>query len=84
VEAHTYSRAFTEIVDTLIQLGVEAVGKKSSRKGLVVTGEDLRSHRKLFLAYSAVYPFVKAFSTLDGLLPWTSGYMLIGAFRRAG
>jgi SAM-dependent methyltransferase len=82
VAVHTYSRAFTEVVDTLIQLGVEAVGKKSSKKGLVVTGEDLGSHRKLFLAYSLVYPFVRAFSSLDALIPWETGYMLIGSFRR--
>jgi SAM-dependent methyltransferase len=80
--AHTYSRAFTEVVDTVIQVSVEALGKKGSRKGLVVTGEDVRSHAKLFRAYSLVYPFVRAFSSLDVLVPWTSGYMLIGSYER--
>jgi SAM-dependent methyltransferase len=80
--AHTYSRAFTEVVDTMIQVGVEALGKKGSRKGLVVTGDDVRSHAKLFGAYSLVYPVVAAFSSLDALIPWTSGYMLIAAFER--
>jgi len=66
----------------MIQVGVEALGKKGSRKGLVVTGDDVRSHAKLFGAYSLVYPVVAAFSSLDALIPWTSGYMLIAAFER--
>jgi hypothetical protein len=63
---------------------VSRLGKKSSSKGMVVTGADVAKHRKLFLAYSVVYPFVWAISRLDGLLPWASGYMLIArATRRA-
>jgi SAM-dependent methyltransferase len=79
----TYNRAFSELVDAFVQLGVESLGKKGSKKGLVVTGGDVRKHRKLFLAYSAIYPFVFAFSRLDVLIPWASGYMLIGVFRKS-
>ena len=83
VEAHrTYSRFFTETVDTAIQLGLSRTGKKGSAKGVVVTGADLRRHRRLFRAYSAVYPAVWAVSKLDLLIPWTSGYMLIAAATR--
>ncbi|MBI3931989.1 MAG: class I SAM-dependent methyltransferase [Acidobacteria bacterium] len=78
----TYSRFFSELVDTAINLAVERLGKKGSSKGLVVTGSDVRKHRRLFLAYSAVYPFVWAVSRLDALLPWASGYMLIAAATR--
>jgi SAM-dependent methyltransferase len=84
LDAHrTYSRFFTETVDTAIQLGLARTGKKGSAKGVVVTGADLRRHGALFRAYSVVYPAVWAVSRLDLLLPWTSGYMLIaGATRR--
>jgi SAM-dependent methyltransferase len=85
LEAHyTYSRFFSELVDTLLNWGVERLGKKGSSKGMVVTAGDLQKHRRLFLAYSAVYPLVKAFASLDALLPRASGYMLIAAARREG
>jgi SAM-dependent methyltransferase len=83
VERHrTYSRFFSELVDTALNWGIERLGKKGSSKGMVVTGSDVAKHRKLFLAYSAIYPFVWAISRLDLLLP-TSGYMLIAAAVRA-
>jgi SAM-dependent methyltransferase len=85
LESHrTYSRFFSELVDTLLNFGIERLGKKGSSKGMVVTGGDLKKHRRLFLAYSAVYPLVKAFASLDALLPGASGYMLIAAARREG
>ena len=81
---HTYSRFFTESVDTAIQLALARTGKKGSAKGMVVTGADLRRHQTLFRAWTAVYPAVWAVSRLDVLLPWTDGYMLIAsASRRA-
>jgi SAM-dependent methyltransferase len=80
----TYSRFFSELVDTGIQWGVERLGKKQgSAKGNVVTGGDLSKMRKLFLAYSAVYPAVWAVSRLDALVPFP-GYMLIASARRVG
>jgi SAM-dependent methyltransferase len=83
VEEHrTYSRFFTETVDTAIQLALARTGKKGSAKGMVVTGADLRRHRTLFRAYSVAYPAVWAVSRLDVLLPWTSGYMLIASASR--
>jgi SAM-dependent methyltransferase len=78
---HTYSRFFSELVDTAINWAVERVGKKSSAKGMVVTGADVAKHRRLFLAYSAIYPFVWAISRLDALVP-ASGYMLIARATR--
>jgi SAM-dependent methyltransferase len=81
-EGHrTYSRFFSELVDTAIHWGVERLGKKGSAKGMVVTGADVARHEKMFSTYSAIYPFVWAVSRLDALVP-ASGYMLIAAFRR--
>jgi len=77
-ESHrTYSRFFTEVVDTAINWGVERLGKRGSAKGMVVTGADVAKHGKAFRAYSAVYPIVWSVSQLDRLIPWASGYMLI-------
>jgi SAM-dependent methyltransferase len=78
----TYSRFFSELVDTAINWGIARLGKKGSAKGMVVTGADVRRHRKAFRVYSAIYPFVWAVSRLDTLIPWTSGYMLILGARR--
>jgi ubiquinone/menaquinone biosynthesis C-methylase UbiE len=79
---HTYSRFFSEIVDTAINAAVERMGKKGSAKGMVVTGADLAKHRKTFRIYSVIYPFVWALSRLDALVP-ASGYMLIARARRS-
>jgi hypothetical protein len=80
-EHHTYSRFFSELIDTAINVAVERLGKKSSAKGMVVTGADVKKHRRLFLAYSAIYPFVWLVSRLDALVP-ASGYMLIARATR--
>jgi SAM-dependent methyltransferase len=82
LERHrTYSRFFSEAVDTALNWGMEQLGKKSSAKGRVVTGADLARHRKPFRAYSALYPLAWALTRLDALVP-ASGYMLIAAARR--
>ncbi len=84
LEGHrTYSRFFSEVVDTGINWGVERLGKKGSAKGMVVTGADVARYGKTFRAYSAIYPVVWAVSRLDALVP-ASGYMLIASFRRHG
>jgi SAM-dependent methyltransferase len=77
----TYSRFFSEAVDTALNWGVERLGKQASAKGMVVTGGDLARHRKAFRAYGLVYPLVWAVSRLDRLVP-ASGYMLIATARR--
>jgi SAM-dependent methyltransferase len=78
---HTYSRFFSEAVDTTLNWGVERLGKKSSAKGMLVTGGDLARHRKAFRLYRLIYPMVWAVSRLDALVP-ASGYMLIAHARR--
>jgi SAM-dependent methyltransferase len=79
----TYSRFFSEAVDTALNWAMERTGKQSSAKGIVVTAGDLARHRKAYRAYSAVYPLVRALARLDALVP-ASGYMLIAGFRRGG
>ena len=81
-EGHrTYSRFFSELVDTAINWGVARLGKGGSAKGMVVTGADVAKHGKAFRAYSAIYPFVWGVSQLDRLVP-ASGYMLIATATR--
>jgi SAM-dependent methyltransferase len=83
-EHRTYSRFFSEAIDTAINFAVERLGKKSSSKGMVVTGADLKKHERLFRAYSLVYPIVWTVAKLDLLIPWSSGYMLIARAVREG
>lgn len=76
--AHTYSRFFSEWIDTMIVWSVGLVkGKDESKKGLVVTGDDLKANEKMFKLYALIYPVVWFISKLDRLIPFTSGYMLI-------
>ncbi|MHB1131395.1 MAG: class I SAM-dependent methyltransferase [Chloroflexota bacterium] len=78
--ARTYSKFFSELVDTIITYGVSLFKRGrpgSTAKGQVVTGRDLKGNRSLFRAYALVYPFVWLLSRLDALLPFASGYMLI-------
>jgi ubiquinone/menaquinone biosynthesis C-methylase UbiE len=82
-ETHrTYSRFFSELVDTAINFGIERLGKRGSAKGMVVTGADVAKHGTAFRAYSAIYPLVWAMSQLDRAIPFVSGYMLIATARR--
>jgi SAM-dependent methyltransferase len=77
-ESRTFSRFFSEAVDTFITFGVNLVkGNASSRKGVLVTGKDMSRHEKAFRLYSAIYPLVWIFAQLDRLLLWSPGYMMI-------
>jgi SAM-dependent methyltransferase len=75
----TYSKFFSECIDTLITFGFSLLkkGEAASQKGLLVTGDDLRRHQKTFRMYSLIYPFVWSFAQLDRLLLSSSGYMLL-------
>jgi hypothetical protein len=77
--SRTYSKFFSELIDTVITYGFGRLKKEESsfQKGLIVTGDDLGRYRKLFKAYSLLYPVVWSFVQLDKLLFWRSGYMLI-------
>ena len=79
VSYKTYSKFFSECIDTFITFMFSLLnkGEGPSRKGLIVNGQDLRRHRKMFRMYSVMYPMVWCFAQLDKLLPWNSGYLLI-------
>ena len=82
--AVTYSRTFSELIDTGLN-GLYIRMQKNgpaSRKGTVVTQNDLRKHRKQFLLLSALYPVLWVVSKLDALLWFRPGYKLIILARR--
>jgi SAM-dependent methyltransferase len=83
--ATTYSKFFSELIDTLIVGAVGLTQRKKSAahtsKGLLVTGADLNKNKKMFKIYSLIYPVVWLFARLDALLRWRSGYMLIAKAR---
>ena len=81
--AHTYSKFFSELIDTLIVFAVTTLkGGGHSEKGLVVTSSDLKANKSMFRLYSLIYPVVWVFSQLDALVP-ASGYMLIVKARKS-
>ena len=77
--AHTYSKFFSELIDTVIRFGVSVLKGKgdTGQKGHVVTGEDISANKSMFRMYSLIYPVVWVFAKLDHLLFFASGYMLI-------
>lgn len=79
VSSRTYSKFFSESIDTLVSFAYGRLkkGEAASSKGLIVTGQDLIRNRKIFRFYSLTYPLLWVIARLDGLLFWTSGYMLI-------
>ena len=86
--AVTYSKAFSELVDTglngLYLATQRGVGQgRASSKGTVVTSADLRKRRKQFLLLSALYPFLWGMARLDTLLWLQPGYKLIVRARLA-
>ncbi len=84
VESHvTYSRFFSELIDAVIVYFVSRLkgGHGGSKKGLIVTGQDLRGHRTRFRLYSALYPVFWLVSKLDAVLFFSRGYMLLAKAR---
>jgi 2-polyprenyl-3-methyl-5-hydroxy-6-metoxy-1,4-benzoquinol methylase len=79
IAAHTYSKFFSECVDTLITAAVDWMkrGDKASAKGRVVTGKDLGQYDKMFKIYSLIYPVMWIVAQFDKALPWCSGYMML-------
>ena len=76
----TYSKFFSEFVDTLVTFGygvLKGSEHEESKKGVFVTGSDINRYKKLFKVYSLIYPVVWVFSKLDSFLFFESGYMLI-------
>ena len=82
----TYSRFFSQGIDTLMTWAIRGVKGTPSGvrgKGDIVTGDDLRRHRRLLLVYTLMYPFLRAVAACDWLLWFRSGYMVIAKAQRA-
>ncbi len=76
----TYSRFFSEWIDTMIVHAVYMLKKHrpgDAQKGAIVTGQDLNAYPSMFKLYSLIYPIVWMFARLDDLIFFRSGYMLI-------
>ncbi|HEX5043428.1 MAG TPA: class I SAM-dependent methyltransferase [Candidatus Polarisedimenticolaceae bacterium] len=76
----TYSRFFSEGIDTAMTLAYEATAQgktATSRKGTVVTQADTEARKGSFRALRAAYPVLRAVASLDGLLFLQPGYKLI-------
>jgi SAM-dependent methyltransferase len=81
----TYSRVFSELIDTALNGLYVRMGQgkgPASRKGTVITQQDLRKHRKQFVLFSVLYPVLWFVARLDTLLWFQSGYKLIVLARR--
>jgi 2-polyprenyl-3-methyl-5-hydroxy-6-metoxy-1,4-benzoquinol methylase len=81
-QSKTYSKFFSELIDIVIVGVVEKVtsGKnKHTKKGMLVTEQDIEKSASAFRVYSLIYPILRLFSMLDALLFFRSGYMLIAS-----
>jgi SAM-dependent methyltransferase len=79
----TYSRFFSHALDTALNwayLRGRRGSARSTPKGMVVLGGAGQGGRAL----RALYPALRTFASLDALLPWTSGYMLLATLERVG
>lgn len=79
--AVTYSRFGSELVDTALNGMYEVLRKRAggpaSRKGTVVTSDDMGKHRAQFRVLSVLYPALRLTAAVDRLLPWQAGHKLI-------
>jgi SAM-dependent methyltransferase len=84
-----YSRFFTELVELAINFGYVKIlsrrkGNSTVKQGTIVPSseEQLRAVEKTYRLYSLVYPFVRAFSALDVLIPGRGGYAVAVSARK--
>lgn len=77
-EVRTYSRFFSETVDTCIRFFVAqfSARKPQDPKGEMVDARDFERLNKLFRLYTLVYPLFWLAAKLDLLLFFTQGYSL--------
>jgi hypothetical protein len=80
-ESRSYTRFFSELVDTAINWGVERLGKQGSAKGLRRHRRRRRAPREALPRVLARVSVGVAVTRLDALVP-ASGYRLIARFRR--
>jgi len=80
-ESWTYSRFFTEGLDTLITMAMGVLRGRGHKeegpsKGVLLTGGDMAKFRKAFRLYTLLYPFFWIMTRLDRLLFFRSGYCM--------
>ncbi len=83
---HTYSKFFSEAIDTLVVFALSLLKRKSkakthTQKGVLMTGQDMNTYTSMFRLYSLIYPIIWLISQFDALLFFRSGYMLIAYAR---
>ena len=77
-QVYSYSRIFSEVIDTVITFGVDLLkGGSHGKKGRIVGDGDLSKLKKSFAMYNTIYPFVWFMAKLDDCVPFLHGNMLI-------
>jgi SAM-dependent methyltransferase len=86
-----YSRFFTELAEFLINFGYVKVLSRRKRGPRVETGtiapssaDQLRAVERTYRLYAMIYPFVRAFASLDALVPGRGGYAVAVTARKPG
>jgi SAM-dependent methyltransferase len=86
-----YSRFFTELAEFAINFGYVKILARRKRGPRVETGtiapssaDQLRAVERTYRLYATIYPFVRAFSSLDALVPGRGGYAVAVTARKAG
>jgi SAM-dependent methyltransferase len=85
-EARTYSKFFSEAVDTALSWMYLILQRRKQRevgspKGIVLHQDDREQNRKELLLMGALYPLLWLVSRLDYLLPLAQGYKLVARAR---
>lgn len=86
-----YSRFFTELAEFAINFGYVKILARRKKGPPVQTGtiapgsaDQLRAVERTYRMYAMIYPFVRAFASLDALIPGRSGYAVAVTARKAG
>ena len=81
VNFRTHTKFFSKFTDTLMVIGISLLKRnkreETSGRGVLVTGSDMKAYQSTFKVYSLIYPLVKLIASLDRLLFFRDGYMLI-------
>jgi hypothetical protein len=87
VRSSSYSRFFTEMVELALNVAYVKVlsrrgrGADAAHEGHTPiapsSAEQMRKVEKTLKLYGLIYPFCRAFSALDALLPFTTGYAVV-------
>jgi hypothetical protein len=85
-----YSRFFTELAEFAINFGYVKILARRKKGPPVQTGtiapgsaDQLRAVERTYRMYAMIYPFVRAFSSLDWLVPGRGGYAVAVTARKA-